>query len=168
MAISLGVSEMPEPDSGNPKIPDVKLDSSVYGIPWPANRLTYGQMRTLRQISKDVRLPITQLLKDAVDLYLSLLQREMQAAMMVEQDRQVDKIKLTDDHQPEFVSPAPADDRPEFRDEISPTGRMPTSGGHEKTKMIAERTTGPETESPLEIVEPSGPKTQRSFMFLGD
>jgi len=42
-------------------------------------------MRTLRQISKDVRLPITQLLKDAVDVYLMVIQREMQAMMVAEQ-----------------------------------------------------------------------------------
>ncbi len=42
-------------------------------------------MQTLRQISKDVRLPITQLLKDAVDVYLYLLQREVQAMMVAEQ-----------------------------------------------------------------------------------
>ena len=169
MAISLGVSEMPEPDSGNPKIPDVNLDGSIYGIPWPANRITYGQMRTLRQISKDVRLPITQLLKDAVDLYLSLLQRELRAAMVVDQNRQVDGTKTSDDDQTELVSPAPANDyAPELRDENSPPDKMPASGSHEKTKMIAERTSGPETESPPEIVEPSGPKTQRSFMFSGE
>ena len=163
------MNEQPdESASANPELPGINLDGRIYGIPWPANRLTYGQMRTLRQISKDVRLPITQLLKDAVDLYLSLLQRELQAAMMVEQDRQVDEIESTDDHQTELVSAVPADDGPEFRDEVSPTGKVPASGGHEKTKMIAERTSEPETESPLEIVEPSGPKTQRSFMFSGE
>ena len=42
-------------------------------------------MQTLRQISKDVRLPITQLLKDAVDVYLIVIQREVQAMMVAEQ-----------------------------------------------------------------------------------
>ena len=42
-------------------------------------------MQTLRQISKDVRLPITQLLKDAVDVYLVVIQREIQAMMVAEQ-----------------------------------------------------------------------------------
>lgn len=42
-------------------------------------------MQTLRQISKDVRVPITQLLKDAVDVYLIVIQREVQAMMVAEQ-----------------------------------------------------------------------------------
>ena len=93
----------------------------------------------------------------------------MQAAMMVEQDRRVDEVESTNVHQTKFVSPAPADDdAPRLRDENNPIDKMPTSGDHTKTKMIAERSSGPETESPLEIVEPSGPKTQRSFMFSGE
>ncbi len=170
MANCCGVDEQPdEPASANPDTSGINLDGPIYGIPWPANRLTYGQMRTLRQISKDVRLPITQLLKDAVDLYLSLLQRELRAAMMLEQDRQVDEVEATDDDQTKLVSPTPADyDAPELRDENNPTGKMPASIRHEKTRMIAERTSEPETDLEPEVVEPSGPKTQRSFMFSGE
>lgn len=87
MANCFGLDEQPdESPSANPEPPGINLDGPIYGIPWPANRITYGQMRTLRQISMDVRLPITQLLKDAVDLYLIVLQREMQAVMVAEQE----------------------------------------------------------------------------------
>jgi len=36
-------------------------------------------------VAKDVRLPVTQLLKDAVDVYLIVIQREMHAMMVAEQ-----------------------------------------------------------------------------------
>lgn len=85
MAESRGLTEHCEPASASSDRPVKNPDSLIYGIRWPANRLTYGQMQTLRQISKDVRVPITQLLKDAVDVYLIVLQREMQAMMVAEQ-----------------------------------------------------------------------------------
>ena len=84
VAKSRRLKEDIEPASARSASPIGNLDSLVYGMQWPANRLTYGQMRTLRQISKDVRLPITQLLKDAVDVYLTVIQREMQAMMVAE------------------------------------------------------------------------------------
>ena len=84
MAESPGLTEEFEPDSAGSEAPGSNPDAQIYGSRWPANRLTYGQMRTLRQISKDVRLPITQLLKDAVDVYLIVIQREMQAMMVAE------------------------------------------------------------------------------------
>ena len=83
--MSRGLTEQHDPASANPERPGKDPDSLIYGIRWPANRLTYGQMQILRQISKDVRLPITQLLKDAVEVYLHLLQREVQAMMVAEQ-----------------------------------------------------------------------------------
>ena len=85
MAKSRGLTEQCEPASASSERPVKNPDSLIYGIRWPANRLTYGQMQTLRQISRDVRVPITQLLKDAVDVYLHLLQREVQAMMVAEQ-----------------------------------------------------------------------------------
>ena len=90
VAESRGLTEQLEPDSAGSESPVGNPDSQIYGIPWPANRLTYGQMRTLRQISKDVRVPITQLLKDAVDVYLAVLQREMQAMMVAEPLKQLE------------------------------------------------------------------------------
>ncbi|HQZ66533.1 MAG TPA: hypothetical protein PLY87_15690 [Planctomycetaceae bacterium] len=170
MANYFGVDERPdESASANPDTSGINLDGTIYGIPWPANRLTYGQMRTLRQISKDVRTPITQLLKDAVDLYLIVLQRELQTEMMLGQDLQLDGTRTSDDDQTELVSPAPSDDDAAERpDEDSPTGRTPKSGCHEKTRMIAEATNGTEPDLDPEVVEPSGPKTQRSFMFSGE
>jgi len=53
-------------------------------------------------------------------------------------------------------------------DENSPTGKMPASGGHEKTRMVAECTNGSESDQDPEVVESSGPKTQLSFMFFGE
>ena len=85
VAESRGLTEQLEPDSAGSESRVVNPDSQIYGSKWPANRLTYGQMRTLRQISKDVRVPVTQLLKDAVDVYLTVIQREMQAMMVAEQ-----------------------------------------------------------------------------------
>ena len=74
-----------DPDSAGSEAPGANPDAQFYGMRWPANRLTYGQLQALRRISKDVRLPITQLLKDAVDVYLMVLQREMRAMMVAEQ-----------------------------------------------------------------------------------
>lgn len=72
------MTEQIEPDSARsePLVgdPDLPIDS----MPWPATRLTYGQMQTLRQISKDVHVPIVQLLKDAVDAYLIVQEREVE------------------------------------------------------------------------------------------
>ena len=82
---SRGLTEQLEPDSAGSESRVGNPDSLIYGSKWPANRLTYGQMRTLCQISKDVRVPITQLLKDAVDVYLMVIQREMQAMVVAEQ-----------------------------------------------------------------------------------
>jgi hypothetical protein len=84
VAESRGLTEEFEPDSAGSEAPGSNPNAEFYGMRWPANRLTYGQMKNLRQISKDVRLPITQLLKDAVDVYLMVLQREMQAIMVAE------------------------------------------------------------------------------------
>ena len=85
VAKSRGLTEQLEPDSAVSVSRLENPDSPIYGIRGPATRLTSSQMRTLRQISKDVRLPITQLLKDAVDVYLMVLQREMHAMMVAEQ-----------------------------------------------------------------------------------
>lgn len=84
MAESRGLTEQLEPDSGDTEKLAMSPDSPIYGIRWPANRLTSAQMRALRQISKDVRLPVTQLLKDAVDVYVIVMQREMHAMMVAE------------------------------------------------------------------------------------
>ena len=108
---------------------------------WPANRLTYGQLRTLRQISKDVRVPITQLLKDAVDVYLSLIQREMQAAMVAEQEagRETDETEVPDNEGTASDSePATLDHAAEASNENSPTGGVPLSGCHLYRKNEAE------------------------------
>ena len=86
--MSRGLTEQFEPESASPERRGKDPDSLIYGIRWPANRLTHGQMQTLRQISKDVHVPITQLLKDAVDIYLIVLQREMHAMMVAEQATQ--------------------------------------------------------------------------------
>jgi len=114
-------------------------------------------------------MPITQLLKDAVDLYLIVLQREMQAVMVAEQDRQVDEAETSDDDQTELVSPTPADDDVlEFRDENSPTGRMPLSGCHVDRRMIAEFENSSETDHIAGINLSSEPKTQLGFIFSED
>lgn len=84
MAMSRLLQEQIEPTSAKPVTIVDDRDALIYGMKWPANRLTSGQMRTLRMISKDVRTPITQLLKDAVDVYLSLIEREMKAIMVAE------------------------------------------------------------------------------------
>ena len=86
MAMSRPLQEQLEPTSAKPVTCAGDPDSLIYGMKWPANRLTSGQMRTLRMISKDVRTPITQLLKDAVDVYLSLIEREMKAIMVAESE----------------------------------------------------------------------------------
>ena len=85
MAKCRGLTEKIEPTSARFGSVVKHPNSLIYGIRWPANRLTHGQLQTLRTISKDVRLPITQLLKDAVDIYLFVLQREVQAMMVSEQ-----------------------------------------------------------------------------------
>ena len=85
VAESRGLTEHSEPASASSGRPVKDPDSLIYGIRWPANRLTYGQLQKLRRISKDVRLPITQLLKDAVDVYLIVIQREVQAMLVAEQ-----------------------------------------------------------------------------------
>ena len=82
-------------------------------------------MRKLRQISKDVRLPITQLLKDAVDVYLMVIQREMQAMMVAEPLRQLElfESEMAGDEgtaSDELAVAEGAD--PEPSDDNSPTG----------------------------------------------
>ena len=125
VAKSRGLTEHIEPDSAGSESPVGNPDSQIYGIPWPANRLTYRQMRTLRQISKDVRLPITQLLKDAVDVYLTVIQREMQAMMVAEPLKQLElfKSEMTGDEgtdSDQLPVAEGADSEPS--DENSPTG----------------------------------------------
>ncbi|MFO1003479.1 MAG: hypothetical protein U0936_24365 [Planctomycetaceae bacterium] len=64
---------LPEPK----EIPGWDPDEPIMGIRWPANRLTRRQMTQLRYISRLVKLPVTALLKDAVDIYLSGIQRNL-------------------------------------------------------------------------------------------
>ena len=169
MAKTRGVSENSEPASAIPKTPQADLDATIYGIRWPANRLTFGQLKTLRQISKDVRVPITHLLKDAVDVYLSLIQRELQAAMVAEQEHGEPQtqeepsacLAPSEPHTSDLIPPQPAD-------ENSPTGAPPSSSCLEITKLIAECTSNPETELPEGVDLSAGPKTQLNFIFSGD
>ena len=138
---------------------------------WPANRLTYGQLRTLRQISKDVRVPITQLLKDAVDLYLTVLQRELQAAMVAEQEagRETDETEVPDNEGTASDSePVTLDHAAELSNENSPTGRMPLSGCPVDRRMIAEFENSSETDLLPGMDLSSEPKTQLGFIFLED
>ena len=125
VAKSRGLTEQIEPNSAGPESRVGNPDSQIYGSKWPANRLTYGQMRTLRQISKDVRVPITQLLKDAVDVYLMVIQREMQAMMVAEQAGrpEISEFDVTTDERTESDRLAVAEDADsESSDENSPTG----------------------------------------------
>ena len=125
MAESSGLTEQREPDSAGSGSRVGNPDSQIYGSKWPANRLTYRQMRTLRQISKDVRLPITQLLKDAVDVYLTVIQREMQAMMVAEPLKQLElfESEMTGDEGTESDQLAVAEGADsESSDENSPTG----------------------------------------------
>ena len=146
-------------------------DAQIYGIRWPANRLTYGQLRTLRQISKDVRVPITQVLKDAVDVYLTLIQREMHAAMVAEQEAGRETI---DTEAPENqgtasdCESATLDQAAEERNENSPTGSMPLSGCHVDRRMIAEFENSSATDQIAGIGLSSEPKTQLGFIFSED
>ena len=125
MAESRGLTEPFEPTSASFESSAKNPDSLIYGIRWPANRLTYRQLQALRQISRDVRLPITQLLKDAVDVYLFVLQREVQAMMVSEQpgQREVGESDATAADDPEsdrqVSADRPAADAP---DDNSPTG----------------------------------------------
>ena len=138
---------------------------------WPANRLTYGQLRTLRQISKDVRLPITQLLKDAVDVYLTFIQREMQAAMVAEQEigREPDDTEVPDEGESTADSePATLDHAAEASNENSPTGRMPLSGCHVDRRMIAEFENSSATDQIAGMDLSSELKTQLGFIFSED
>ena len=125
VAESRRLTEQLKPDSAGSESPVGNPDAQIYGIAWPANRLTYGQMRTLRQISKDVRVPITQLLKDAVDVYLAVLQREMQAMMVAEPLKQLELFEsdTTGDEGTESDQLAVAEGADsESSDENSPTG----------------------------------------------
>ncbi len=125
MSESRGLTEQIEPNSAGSESRVGNPASQIYGSKWPANRLTYGQMRTLRQISKDVRLPITQLLKDAVDVYLMIIQREMQAMMVAEQAGRSDdrQFEVTTDEQTESDRLAVAEGADsESPDKNSPTG----------------------------------------------
>ena len=125
VAESRGLTEQLEPDSAGSESRVGNPDSQIYGSKWPANRLTYGQMRTLRQISKDVRVPITQLLKDAEDVYLMVIQREMQAMMVAEPLRQLELFEsdMTADERTvsEQLAVAEVTDS-ESSDDNSPTG----------------------------------------------
>jgi hypothetical protein len=68
----------PAPTLPEPKNPaGLDLDQSVYNMVWPANRLTYRQMAKLRYVSRLVKLPMNQLIKDAVDVYLAGIQRHL-------------------------------------------------------------------------------------------
>ena len=171
MAKSRGLSEQLEPASANNDTLGVNPDSLIYGIRWPANRLTSSQMRTLRQISRDVRLPITQLLKDAVDVYLAVLQREMQAMMVAERtaNGELGEVDATNNEESAFSSEsseyARATGAP---NENSPTGRMPLSGCHEDRRIVAEFGNGLETSHLAGIDLSSGPKTQLGFIFSED
>ena len=66
-------STLPEPI--NPL--GLDLDQSVYNMVWPANRLTHRQMAKLRYVSRLVKVPMNQLIKDAVDVYLAGIQRHL-------------------------------------------------------------------------------------------
>ena len=110
MSKSRGLTEQIEPAAASSQPSAKSADSLIYGIRWPANRLTYRQLQALRQISKDVRLPITQLLKDAVDVYLFVLEREMQAVMVAEQAARPEFVEwsATDDQGVESQPQTPA------------------------------------------------------------
>ena len=125
MAKSPGLTEEFESDSAGSEAPGSNPDAQIYGIRWPANRLTYGQLQALRRISKDVRLPITQLLKDAVDVYLMVLQREMRAMMVAEQAGRPEISELDDPagDAANFDQQLVAESEPPVTpDENSPTG----------------------------------------------
>ena len=171
MSKSRGLSGQHESTPAVTELPHVNLDAKIYGIGWPANRLTYGQLRTLRQISKDVRVPITQLLKDAVDVYLSLIQREMQAAMVAEQEtgREPDDTEVPDEEESTADSePATLDHAANASNENSPIGRMSPSGCHVDRRMIAEFENSSETDHLVRMNLPSEPKTQLGFIFSED
>ena len=149
----------------------MNLDARIYGMRWPANRLTYGQLRTLRQISKDVRLPITQLLRDAVDLYLTVLQREFQAAMVAEEEtgREIDETEVPDDEGTRSDSePATLHPAANASNENSPTGGAPLSGCHLDRRMIAEFEISSETDHFARMDLSSEPKRQLGFIFSED
>ena len=125
VAESRGLTEQLDPDSAGSESRVGNPDSQIYGSKWPANRLTYRQMRTLRQISKDVRVPITQLLKDAVDVYLMVIQREMHAMMVAEPLKQLElfESEMTGDERTDSAQLAVAEGAdPETPHDNSPTG----------------------------------------------
>lgn len=82
---SPGLTDEFKPDSVGSETLASNPDAQIYWICWLANRLTCGQPQALRRISEDVRLRITQLLNNAVDVYLMVLHREKQAMMVAEQ-----------------------------------------------------------------------------------
>ncbi len=167
--MSRGLTEQHEPASASPERPGKDPDSLIYGIRWPANRLTYGQMQTLRQISKDVRVPITQLLKDAVDVYLVVLQREMQAVMVAEQEHAGPSARDNPSATIASLAPHASGVIPtEPADENFSTDGLPSSNCHGSTKMIAEFSNNPATVLPATVELPSGPRTQLGFMFSED
>ena len=171
VAKSRGLTEQCEPASASSERPVKNPDSLIYGIRWPANRLTYGQMQTLRRISKDVRVPITQLLKDAVDLYLTVLQRELEAAMVAEQEagRETDETEVPDNEGTASDSePATLDHAAEVSNENGPTGRMPLSGCHVDRRMIAEFENSSATDQIAGMDLSSELKTQLGFIFSED
>jgi len=114
---------------------------------------------------------LTQLLKDAVDVYLSLIQRELQAAMVAEQEagRETDDTEVPDNEGTVSNSePATLDHAAEASNENSPTGRMPLSGCHVDRRMIAEFENSSETDHIAGIDLSSEPKTQLGFIFSED
>lgn len=68
-------SEPSFPEPANPL--GLDLDQPVYNMVWPSNRLTNRQMAKLRYVSRLVKVPMNQLIKDAVDVYLAGIQRHL-------------------------------------------------------------------------------------------
>ena len=81
-----------------------------------------------------------------MDVYLSLIQREMQAAMVAEQE--ADETDLHPDNEENAADSEPAtfDHATDARNENSPTGGMPLSGCHVDRRMIAEFENSSETD----------------------
>ncbi len=114
---------------------------------------------------------LTQLLKDAVDVYLASNKRELQAAMVAEQEagRETDDTEVPDNEGTASNSePATLDHAAEASNENSPTGRMPLSGCHVDRRMIAEFENSSETDYIEGIDLSSEPKTQLGFIFSED
>lgn len=85
-------------DGSDPSVLIEKVETPpVYlmGYEWPASQLNSNHMRAFRAISKDVRIPITTLLRDAVEVYLTLLPK-MVAQQIAEQS---DSLSPKPDHE---------------------------------------------------------------------